>query len=150
MTMDRSPERPLFADLRDEIVALGAEVREMAQARWELARLELQADLRAAKRLAMAWLLSAVLALTALPLGVACLADLLDGRAGIHRYGWLLIFAAGLIVLALAGGYLAWRRFWRKFTGLRETIEELREDLVWMQERAEGGGRRADNDQAVR
>jgi uncharacterized membrane protein YqjE len=137
--MDRSPERPLFADLRDEIVALGAEVREMAQARWELARLELQADLRAAKRLVMAWLLSVVLALTALPLGVACLADVLDGRAGIPRYGWLLLFAAGLITLALAGGYLAWRRFWRKCTGLRETIEELREDMVWMQDRAEGG-----------
>ncbi len=137
------PQRPLFADLRDEIGALGAELREMAAARWELARLELQADLRSAKRLAFAWLASAVLALTALPLVAACLAEALDGRAGIHRGRWLLIFAGGLLILALSGGYLAWRRFWRKFTGLRETMEELREDMVWLREKGGGmkGGR---------
>ena len=97
--MNDPPRRPLFADLRDEIRALGAELREMAAARRELARLELQAAL--------------------------------DGCAGIPRYGWLLIFAGGLLILALSGGYLAWRRFWRRFTGLRETMEELREDMLW-------------------
>jgi hypothetical protein len=132
--MNDPAQRPLFADLRDEIGALGAELREMAQARWELARLELLADFRSARRLAIAWLLSAVLALTALPLLAAALAEALEGRAGIHRGDWLLIFAGGLLILALSGGYLAWRRFWRKCTGLRETMEELREDLVWLQE----------------
>jgi hypothetical protein len=132
--MNDPAQRPLFADLRDEIGALGAELREMAQARWELARLELLADLRAAQRLAVAWLLSAVLALTALPLLAASLAEAMDGRAGIRRWGWLLIFAGGLLILALSGGYLAWRRFWRKFTGLRETMEELREDSIWLRE----------------
>ena len=132
--MNRSTERPLFADLRDAIGALGSELREMAEARWELARLELLADLRSARRLAFAWLTSAILALTALPLLVACLADTLDGCAGIHRGRWLLIFAGGLLILALSVGYLAWCRFWRKFTGLRETMEELREDVVWLRE----------------
>jgi hypothetical protein len=135
-------QRPLFADLRDEIGALGAELREMASARWELARLELLADLRAVKRLAIVWLMSAVLALTALPLAAASLAEVLDRRAGISRGGWLLIFAGGLFVLALSGGYLAWRRFRRKFVGLRETMEELREDMLWLRD-ARGAGNEA-------
>jgi hypothetical protein len=138
-------QRPLFADLRDEIGALGAELREMAQTRWELARLELLADLRWVKRLAIAWLVSAILTLTALPLLAASLADKLDGRAGIHRGDWLLIFAAGLLILAIVGGYLAWRRFWRKFTGLRETMEELREDMLWLRE---GSGARGQKGEA--
>jgi hypothetical protein len=29
---------------------------------------------------------------------------------------------------------LAWRSFRRRFTGLRETFEELREDTVWIGE----------------
>jgi hypothetical protein len=132
--MNDPAERPLFADLGDEIGALTAELREMAAARWELARLELLADLRSAKRLAIVWLVSAVLALTALPLLAAALAEVLDGCAGIHRGVWLLIFAGGLLILALAAASLAWRRFQRKFTGLRETLEELREDLVWLRE----------------
>ena len=84
----------------------------------------------------IAWLAAIVLAIAALPVLVVCLADVLDGRAGIHRGGWLLIFGGGLLLLAVAGGYLAWRRFRRKFVGLRETLEELREDMLWLQEKS--------------
>lgn len=132
--MNDPARRPLFADLGDQFGALGAELREMAQARWELARLELLADFHAAKRLAIAWFTAAALALTALPLLAGSLAEALDGRAGLHRGHWLLIIAGALLILALAGSYLAWRRFSRRFTGLRETLEELREDMVWLRE----------------
>jgi hypothetical protein len=142
--MNDPAQRPLFSDLGDELGALTAELREMAKARWELARLELQADLRSARQLAIAWLVSAVLTLTALPLLAAALAEALEGCAGIHRGVWLLIFAGALLVLALSAGYLAWRRFRRRYTGLRETLEELREDMVWLresgrQQKGEGG-----------
>jgi len=66
--MNDPAERPLLAGLRAELGALGGELREMAALRWELARLELQADLRSAGRLAVAWLAGVVMALTALPL----------------------------------------------------------------------------------
>ena len=136
--MKHSAERPLLADLRAELGALGGELREMAAARWELARLELEADLLSAKRLAIAWLAAAVMAIAALPLVAVCLAEALDGCGHIARGGWLLIFAGGLLILALAGSHLAWRRFRRRFVGLQETLEELREDLVWLQEKGEG------------
>jgi uncharacterized membrane protein YqjE len=133
--MSDPTKRPLFADVRRECGALGVELREMLSARWELARLELAADLRSAQQLLVAWLAAIVLAIAALPVLVVCLAGVLDGRAGIPRTGWLLIFGGGLLLLAVAGGYLAWRRFRRRFIGLRETLEELREDVLWLQEK---------------
>jgi hypothetical protein len=133
--MKNPAERPLFAEMREELGSLGAELREMAAARWELARLELAADLKSFKRLAIAWFLAAVLLMTSLPLLATCLAEVLDNYAGISRIGWLLIFGGGLLILAILGGYLAWRRFRRQFIGLRETLEELREDAAWLREK---------------
>jgi hypothetical protein len=132
--MANSTERPLLADVREELGALAVELREMAEARWELARLEIEADVRSAKRLAVAWIAAAILTLTSLPLALVGLAETLAGRAGISRAGWLFIFAAVLLLGANFGGYLAWRRFRRNFLGLKETIEELREDAVWLKE----------------
>ncbi len=133
--MKNSAERPLLDDVRAEFGALGQELREMVAVRWELARLELQADLLSARQLAIAWLAATVMALTALPLAAVCLADALDGCGQIARGGWLLIFAGGLLILALAGSLLAWRRFRSRFLGLQETLEELREDMVWLGEK---------------
>jgi hypothetical protein len=133
--MKDSTERPLLADIRAELGALGGELREMAAARWDLARLELQSDLLLARRLAIAWVAAAIMALTALPLAAAWLAELLDGCGHIPRGGWLLIFAGGLLILALLVCYFSWHRFRRQFTGLEETLEELREDILWLKEK---------------
>ena len=140
--MKDSTDQPLLADVRAELNALGGELRETILARWELARLELETDFLSAKRLAIAWLAAAVMGLTAIPLVAVCVADALDGWADMTRDGWLLVFAGGLLILAMAGAHLAWRRFRRRFLGMRETIEELREDLVWLKE---GGDTRTDN-----
>lgn len=128
-------DRPLLADVRRELGALGAELREMAAARWELARLELESDFRSARRLAVALFVAAVMALVALPLAAAALAEAMEQWTGVSSGRWLLAFAGVLLVLSGLGSYLAWRRFCRKFIGLRETIEELREDMVWLKEK---------------
>jgi hypothetical protein len=133
--MSESSERPLLADIRAEVGALGAELREMGAARWELARLEIESDLRSARRLAIAWLAAVVMSLATLPLAASALAEVLGGWLGIPRIGWLLVFAGILLIVAAALGSLAWRRFRRNFIGLRETLEELREDGVWMREK---------------
>ena len=93
--MNDPADKPLLADLRAELAALGDELREMAAARWELARLELAADLRSARRLAICWLAAGVVALAVLPLLAVALADALDGCGQISRGGWLLLLAAG-------------------------------------------------------
>jgi uncharacterized membrane protein YqjE len=133
--MNNSTQQPLLADLRAGIAALGGELREMVSARLELAQLEIQSDLLSAKRLAVAWLVAVVMSLTALPLVAVWMAEVLAEQTGIARGGWLLGFAAALLFLAGLGGYLAWRRFCRNFLGLRETLEELHEDVLWLKEK---------------
>jgi len=133
--MSEPPNRPLLADLRDELATLGEELREMAAARWQLARLELEADRQTLRSLVLSWLVALLMALTALPLLVVCLAEMLDGWQNVPRSVWLLGFGLGLLAFALLGGYLAWRRFRRQVVGLQETLEELREDLVWLREK---------------
>ncbi|MFZ1936934.1 MAG: phage holin family protein [Thermoguttaceae bacterium] len=134
--MTNSTEQPLLADVRRELRSLGVELREMAAARGELARLELAADLLSAKRLAVAWAVVLVMALTSLPLVAVWMAEALSELTGVPRGGWLLGFAACLLLAAGIGGYLAWRRFRRNFLGLRETLEELREDVLWLKEKS--------------
>ena len=136
--MSDPTDKPLLDDLRTELGELGGELREMAVARWELARLELQADLRSVVRLAIVWLAALLMVLTALPLFVVSLAQAIDGKADIPSSGWLLIFAGALLLLALGGSYFAWRRFRRRFIGLEETLEELREDMLWLKEKGLG------------
>ncbi len=133
--MNDTAERPLTAEVRERLAALGDELREACAARWELARLEINSDLRLLVRLAMVWSIAAVALLTALPLAAAALAEALAGCGGIGHGGWLLIFAAAGLILALGCGFCGWRRFRRKFVGLRETIEELHEDIAWLKER---------------
>ena len=125
-------DRPLWGGLGDEIGSLGADLREMAALRWELARLEVGEAIGNLKRLAMVLSAAAVMVITALPLLAAAAGEALAGRLGMGRVGWLLIFGAGLLVGGLATGYLAWRRFRRRFAGVEQTLEELHEDVAWL------------------
>jgi uncharacterized membrane protein YqjE len=135
-----SPDRSLLANLKAELSGLTADVGEMFQLRWELARLEIQADLGHLKRLAVICGIAAVMALTSLPLLATCVAETLDGRLGIARWGWLLIFGLGLLCTAVICVYLGRIWFRRRFVGLQQTLEELREDLVWVKERMRDKG----------
>lgn len=136
--MSDPDNRPLLADIRQELETLLAEFREMAAARWELARLELEADIRSVKRLAVVCVVAALMAVTAMPLLAVCLAELVAGYGNIALAGWLLIFGVGLLLAAAVIAALAVRHFRRRFVGLQETIEELREDLLWMREKGQG------------
>jgi hypothetical protein len=106
----------------------------MAMLRWQLARIELVAAAHQVRRLAILLAAALVMGLVSLSLLCVCVADLMGGTWGISRAGWLAIFAG----LLLAGGALiitlGWRWFRRHYAGLRETADELREDLVWLRE----------------
>ena len=114
--------------------AAAADVRQLFVLRWQLARVEFQLSARTLRRLAVALAAAGVMALVSLPLWLVLLAEELDGRLGISRAGWLVILALALTVGASAIALLAWRGFRRRFAGLAETLEECREDLVWLQE----------------
>lgn len=129
-----APERPLLADLQGDAALLASDLREMFRLRWQLARLELEADAAALKRLVIRASLATVMGLTALPLVGVWAAEMLARWSAIPRTTWLAGFAAVLVLLSLAVGWLAWRRFRREWLALAETLAELREDLVWLDE----------------
>lgn len=130
-----SNEKPsLLKDLRDQLGALGGQVREAAALRLQLALQELQADAQAVRRLVVVVAAAAVMALTSLPILAVLAADCLDGYGSLGRRGWLAIFAGGLLLLAVASALGAWLRFRRRFTALQQTREELAEDALWLQE----------------
>ena len=128
------PEQPPADNIRQQIGCLASDVREMASLRWELAQLELKAAAGSIKSLAVAAVVALITALCALPILTVALALWLDGCLGISLLGWLLIFGLILLIGGIASGTLAWRRFRRRFVGLEQTLEELREDAVWLKE----------------
>jgi len=128
------PDRPLFADAHAELTRLAGEVRRMAGLRWQLARLEVDASARRLRRLAILLAAGAVTVFTSLPILVVAGAWLLPQPAR----PWFLGVVGGVLLLGgflgLAAGWRAWRRFRRERFGLEETLEEIREDLVWLEE----------------
>ena len=134
---DRDP--PLLKDAKQQVAALAADLRRMVGLRWQLAALELQAAVGSAKWLAVVLVAAAVTGLTALPVLVVYAAERIALLTDISRTTWLLVFGLGLLTLATVGAWLAWRRFRREFVGLEETLEELREDLLWLREMGDEG-----------
>jgi hypothetical protein len=127
-------DRPLLADLKIEVTSLVGEMREMVVLRYELLRQEALSDLQNTRRLLIVTAISGMLVLSALPLVVVAFADVLNGVWGLARWAWLVIFAGIFLLAAVLAVVFAWRRFRRRFVGLRETLEELQEDWVWLQE----------------
>jgi uncharacterized membrane protein YqjE len=128
------PSRSLLGDLQTELGGLASDAREMVRLRLELARMEIQADINNVKHLGFALAAACAMVFTALPLLAVSLAKTLAGCWGISERAWLLIFAFALLIFAAACAYGGWLRFRRRFVGLQETLEELREDLEWIRE----------------
>ena len=128
---DREPR--LLDDAKRELGGLKDDLNEMVRLRSQLAALEFRAAAAQVKRVAIVVTVAGVVALSSLPVLLVYLAEILNG-IWMTRVGWLLTLGAGLLSLASLGGWLAVRRFRREFVGMEETLEELREDLVWFEE----------------
>ncbi|MEE3370270.1 MAG: phage holin family protein [Planctomycetota bacterium] len=120
--------RRLFSDFVD-LLAL----------RRQLAELEVHNDLRQIKRLGI----FGGLGLTQCLVGMAVLAVLVGSLIDqwiatsvvpISRPWGSLLLGAGFIVCGLETLRRSWNRFQRDFSGLKESIAELREDAAWLRE----------------
>jgi uncharacterized membrane protein YqjE len=125
---------PAFAEVGRQLGRLAADVREMLALRWKLARLELRDAAGSMRRLAVALAIAAVLTTAGLSVLAVALAQSLDRHLGMSREAWLTVFGLGLFGLGILLGGLAWWTFRRRFTAMEETLEEIREDLVWLSE----------------
>jgi hypothetical protein len=126
--------QPLFAEVSAEAAALADEMRALFDARWRLLRLEALDARSQLRRLAICLGIALLAALTSLPVFVVAAGDSLDGVRGLPSWAWHLISGSALLVGAALVAWIAWRRFRREFVGLSESIEELREDVVWLRE----------------
>jgi len=130
-------DSPLTA-LGDDARRLASDAADMLQARRQLAEMEIRADVASSKRLAIAGGTGLVLALTGLPVLTVLLAAGLNavvplsGEDGLNW--WLLVLGAVFVLAGTVVMVWAWRRFRSDFTGLKESLAELKEDVVWLRE----------------
>jgi uncharacterized membrane protein YqjE len=126
--------KPVVNELIDDLRGLAADVVRMVELKKELASEELRQDACSTRRLAL-WSGTGILAAVAgLPLLLTAVCLLLDDQWGISAAQWALIFS---IPLVLGGSLLAivgWLRFRREFLGLRDSVQELQEDLRWFRD----------------
>jgi uncharacterized membrane protein YqjE len=129
-----APEPSLLDGLKTECQRTAADLRQLALARWQLARLELVAAKTSVQRYGVSLAVAGVLVLVSLPVLVVALVDAMGTPLGLPRWFWLSV--AGVLMLAGAGAlaWLARRRFQYEFVGLEETMEEFREDMEWFKE----------------
>jgi uncharacterized membrane protein YqjE len=136
---------PLTRDLQ----GAWSDVAEMFELRRRLAELEIKSDIAASRRLAVFGGIGAVLALAGLPIVLMTLAAYADAHWTNVSFPWIsLASGAALLVAGALLMLAAWRRFRYEFLGLRETLAELREDVVWLREWV-GDANGGDSDEGV-
>lgn len=125
---------PLLGELREELSAMTGELAQLVNLRWRLAEIELRESAQTAKRFTLWAVVAAALLLTSLSVFAVALSAWLDQVAELPRLSWAWILGLLLAAGAASIFWLCWRRFHREFRGLEQSIEELREDLVWVKE----------------
>ncbi|MGD9127367.1 MAG: phage holin family protein [Planctomycetia bacterium] len=124
----------MFGKLRENLNTLSREVRESVALRYRLAMIELKADLANLRSLVVVFVLALVGVLTGVAVLAVWVAELLDEYIPLCAELWYLIVGLTAIVFSLLLLWFAWRRFRRRWVGLEQTLEELREDIVWLKE----------------
>ena len=120
---------------------LWRDAAEMLVLRRQLAEAEIRSDIAAGKRLGIATLVGAVVALTGLPVIVAALGSALDRwlSGGQPAFPWATLSLGALFLASgLAMLWAGWRRFRRDFNGLQSSLAEIQEDFVWLREWVDG------------
>ena len=119
---------------KDELRPVTAELSRMVTLRRELAALEINHDRQLTRRCLTVGLAGAILVLVALPLLLHAAADALSHITTLNATTWNVILGSALAapgIMLLAFGL---RKFRAEFCGLRGTLAELNEDLIWLRE----------------
>ncbi len=127
----RSSSRTFTSELR----GTWRDVAELLNLRRRLAEQELRGDMAAVRRFAVVAIVSACSALMGLSLLTTALVLQLEHGLGLESH-WLTVgIGAGVLLLGVGVCAAAGLRFRRQFSGLKQTIHELKEDLAWIRER---------------
>ena len=124
----------LFSGIAAQVGRLRQDLGEMLAARLELAQLEAMEASRQTARCGIVLAVALLLLLSSLPVAVVTVALAVATYFEQSTIAWLAGSAVLLVAIAALISWLAVRNYRRNFTGLRDTLAELREDLVWLRE----------------
>jgi uncharacterized membrane protein YqjE len=112
-----------------------SELREMFGLRSQLAQAEIRSDPAATRRLAIVGGFGLIAVLIGLPLLVSVVTARIDEALQLG-FPWVSVtVAVALLGIGLLVGWAAWRRFRFEFLGLRDSLQEIQEDLIWLRDR---------------
>jgi len=109
-------------------------LQELLDARLAMAKLEVRHNIHSFRRLGIAGTIGAVVALSGLPVLLIVLSQALAARTRLDVFTWQFLLGGAFSLAGMLILLLAWRSFRRNFTGLAETLDELREDRRWLEE----------------
>lgn len=110
---------------------------ELLTLRRQLAELEVRNDLRQIKRLGVFGGVGLTLCLVGMAVLAVLIGSLIDqwiATSTVPRPWGSLVLGVGFIACGLETLRRSWHRFQRDFSGLKESIAELREDAEWLRE----------------
>ncbi|MBX9790975.1 MAG: phage holin family protein [Pirellulales bacterium] len=126
------PADGLLDDARDAGAQLRADVTAALDVRWRLVRLELGTALLALRRLSISMAIAAWLAASVLPVAAVLCAEALARVAELERIAALAIVGGAMLLLAGLIAAVVWWLFRRRWRGVEQTLEFLREDAEWL------------------
>lgn len=124
----------MFKKLRENLDTLSRDTRESVVLRCRLAMIELKADLANLRNLTVLLVLALVGILTGVAVLAVWIAELLHECVPLCANLWTMIVGLSAIVVSLLIALFAWHHFRRRWVGLEQTFEELREDIAWFKE----------------
>ena len=113
-----------------------AQLRELFDSRVALAKLEVQHDIASSRRLGIVAGSGAVVAIVGISLLAITFAEYLAALTQTNPLWWQFAFGSVMLLAGASAIYVGWKAFRRDFSGLSETLEELREDQRWLGEMA--------------
>ncbi|MCA9102446.1 MAG: phage holin family protein [Planctomycetales bacterium] len=122
-------------------VRLRRDLGEWAAAHVELAQLEAAEAGRALGGLGLRWALAYTAVVVGLSLAAVGAVAWAAERFETSPHLMAILVGLALVVVAVGLGGWTYRRFRNQFTAFEQTIEELREDVVWFREHVARDGR---------
>ena len=132
--MSESTSSSSVSSVGNELVRSWSELTEMISLRRQLAEAEIRSDVALARRVVIVGGIGLVVVLCGLPVLLVSLALQFENWIGADSPFWSIFFGIGLVAAGALTIWTVWRRFRHEFLGLRESMAELKEDLIWLRE----------------
>lgn len=121
-------------DAAREFQGLASDLGRLLENRRRLIELEVQDAKSTLRRTAWDGAVALILGVAGLSLLSVAALDRLQGVWGFSREAWGTMGGLGLSLIAIVVARLALLRFRRDFRGLRDSLDELREDVAWLRD----------------